>query len=418
MSQPVDEDKQNDTEEISTQRDPPALPRSPSPKFGTCTVCADDFIEDDDIYFLQCLHKFHSTCISKWLTVKQQCPVCKFPANIDVVGVDDQGNFISSTGQTITNGVIENVRNTEHVHTRISRAIEVLRNIHSANRSNTDMDWDTVQNIVQNSSRGSQDLDNIISSQDAQTHPDSPYPEFNSLENDSDSDSDMSDPSSLPIARPAPEIQILARQRDRLARIASSNTRQIRSNTRFATRTPSSHEYSSSSEEYIEESESSVSQPATPEVSQLQDAVEFKSEPTLAANSLSNGASSPDGNWGNIQWVPQWPSFDIHWGSHPSASPAWTASSNPPDASHMQLPQSSVASQALPDSTGATMSQPNPEFKWGSDPESKWETDYKTQPPSEVDVLDEYLISEPTDDAEDSNEEQDGQYPETPIWSD
>jgi hypothetical protein len=413
MSQPINEDKQNADEETLIQGDPPP-PRTPSPKFGTCTVCADDFIEDDDIYFLQCLHKFHSTCISKWLTVKQQCPVCKFPANVDVVGVDDQGNFISSTGQTITNGVIENIRNTEHINTRIGRAIEVLRNIHSANRSNADiadMDWNAIQDIVQNRSRVSQDIDNIISSQ---TQPDSPYPEFSPLENesDTDSDSDMSEPSSLPIARPAPEIQILARQRDRLARIASRNTRQMRYNARFPNlagngrRTSSSHEYSSSSEEYIEESEPSVSQPATPVMSQLQDAVEFKSEPILAAESEVAARWRTDLGWSPV---------NQHWDSTswmPTGEP-WIAATQIPISENE--PTSNRTNIAIESSNGNEAT-----LDWS---DSKWETELKTQPPSDVDLLDEYLISDPlidpTDvDDSDSNEEQDGQYPETPLWSD
>lgn len=97
-----------------------------------CMICTDDMI-DDDLYFLQCFHKFHTKCISRWLTVKQQCPICKFPANIDIIGVDEHGSFITATGHTITNGIIEDREAImqESMDTRISRAIDLLREMHS-----------------------------------------------------------------------------------------------------------------------------------------------------------------------------------------------------------------------------------------------------------------------------------------------
>jgi hypothetical protein len=99
-------------------------------KIESCMICTDDMIDSNDIHFLQCFHRFHIRCISRWLTVKAQCPICKFPANIDIIGVDDDGKFISASGHIINNGVIEEVE--EPMETRIGRAIDLLRELHES----------------------------------------------------------------------------------------------------------------------------------------------------------------------------------------------------------------------------------------------------------------------------------------------
>jgi Ring finger domain len=43
-----------------------------------CAVCLGDF-DDDSITVLPCDHKFHTSCITPWLTERQsKCPLCKF----------------------------------------------------------------------------------------------------------------------------------------------------------------------------------------------------------------------------------------------------------------------------------------------------------------------------------------------------
>jgi hypothetical protein len=44
-----------------------------------CAVCIGEFDQDEDITLLPCQHKFHTTCITPWLTERQsKCPLCKF----------------------------------------------------------------------------------------------------------------------------------------------------------------------------------------------------------------------------------------------------------------------------------------------------------------------------------------------------
>jgi E3 ubiquitin-protein ligase ZSWIM2 len=42
-----------------------------------CTVCMSSFEKDDEVTELPCRHRFHRSCISKWLAeCKQSCPNC------------------------------------------------------------------------------------------------------------------------------------------------------------------------------------------------------------------------------------------------------------------------------------------------------------------------------------------------------
>lgn len=43
----------------------------------TCPVCLENFIEEDVVCTLPCLHQFHKECVSKWLRIRATCPVCQ-----------------------------------------------------------------------------------------------------------------------------------------------------------------------------------------------------------------------------------------------------------------------------------------------------------------------------------------------------
>lgn len=46
-------------------------------KHNTCTICQDDFNDDDIINILECEHYFHKSCISEWGKYKPECPNCQ-----------------------------------------------------------------------------------------------------------------------------------------------------------------------------------------------------------------------------------------------------------------------------------------------------------------------------------------------------
>lgn len=55
------------------------LPRVASEDFmgGDCTVCLSPFSPEEAVVALPCRHRFHSACISKWLTeCRKTCPLC------------------------------------------------------------------------------------------------------------------------------------------------------------------------------------------------------------------------------------------------------------------------------------------------------------------------------------------------------
>lgn len=47
---------------------------------GRCLVCLEGYKDNDLLGMLKCGHDFHSSCIKKWLQVKNACPVCKSAA--------------------------------------------------------------------------------------------------------------------------------------------------------------------------------------------------------------------------------------------------------------------------------------------------------------------------------------------------
>ncbi|KAK9063854.1 hypothetical protein SSX86_017726 [Deinandra increscens subsp. villosa] len=46
----------------------------------TCTICLDEFGENEKVGMLECRHKFHSECITSWLLSKNSCPMCRSTA--------------------------------------------------------------------------------------------------------------------------------------------------------------------------------------------------------------------------------------------------------------------------------------------------------------------------------------------------
>ena len=37
----------------------------------------DDFKDGNKVIYLPCLHFYHSACITNWIKVKKNCPICK-----------------------------------------------------------------------------------------------------------------------------------------------------------------------------------------------------------------------------------------------------------------------------------------------------------------------------------------------------
>lgn len=44
---------------------------------STCAICLEDYKHKDKLRKFPCSHKFHQECIDKWLSLKNNCPVCK-----------------------------------------------------------------------------------------------------------------------------------------------------------------------------------------------------------------------------------------------------------------------------------------------------------------------------------------------------
>ncbi|KAK4774995.1 hypothetical protein SAY86_009930 [Trapa natans] len=42
-----------------------------------CSICQEEYVDDDKVGRLQCKHMYHADCISQWLRLKNWCPICK-----------------------------------------------------------------------------------------------------------------------------------------------------------------------------------------------------------------------------------------------------------------------------------------------------------------------------------------------------
>lgn len=58
------------------------LEEAPSDEQETdsCTICQDEYKNQEKIGILQCGHEYHEDCLRKWLLVKNVCPICKSEA--------------------------------------------------------------------------------------------------------------------------------------------------------------------------------------------------------------------------------------------------------------------------------------------------------------------------------------------------
>ncbi|KAH7296091.1 hypothetical protein KP509_26G008400 [Ceratopteris richardii] len=45
-----------------------------------CSICQEEFVEEDEMGRLDCGHGYHSSCIKQWLLQKNECPICKASA--------------------------------------------------------------------------------------------------------------------------------------------------------------------------------------------------------------------------------------------------------------------------------------------------------------------------------------------------
>lgn len=53
-----------------------------------CSICLED-ISSDECYSLNCDHRYHRDCITRWLHRNPTCPMCRTPVDADNRYVDD-----------------------------------------------------------------------------------------------------------------------------------------------------------------------------------------------------------------------------------------------------------------------------------------------------------------------------------------
>ncbi len=76
-TEPFDTSKTTFTTNTSIASDTVSTMDRTSGNLNTCQICLEDYIENDDIRILPCIHSFHMDCIDTWLIQKSVCPVCR-----------------------------------------------------------------------------------------------------------------------------------------------------------------------------------------------------------------------------------------------------------------------------------------------------------------------------------------------------
>jgi hypothetical protein len=83
------------------KKSPSGLLRAPHEQFldSACTICLEDYEENEKLRVLPCQHAFHSECIIPWLTDRSPtCPLCKALLEVVREGDDDVHEFDNMEG--------------------------------------------------------------------------------------------------------------------------------------------------------------------------------------------------------------------------------------------------------------------------------------------------------------------------------
>lgn len=75
---PVASQKPADTNGVVANSNPTSCCSSSSSSSIKCSICLENFKENQEVRLLSCFHQFHVECIDTWLMEKSTCPTCKF----------------------------------------------------------------------------------------------------------------------------------------------------------------------------------------------------------------------------------------------------------------------------------------------------------------------------------------------------
>lgn len=61
-----------------------------------CPICKEELFLDLEVKVLPCKHNYHVNCISRWLKIKNSCPICRFQVliKVDAGEFDRQGSVV------------------------------------------------------------------------------------------------------------------------------------------------------------------------------------------------------------------------------------------------------------------------------------------------------------------------------------
>ncbi len=79
----------------------------------SCSICLNEFKDNDELCLLQCEHLFHKQCLLNWLKKKHSCPICRhnIKEKIEVIIPDEPlENDLGAIRICIRNNNIKHIR--------------------------------------------------------------------------------------------------------------------------------------------------------------------------------------------------------------------------------------------------------------------------------------------------------------------
>jgi NACalpha-BTF3-like transcription factor len=73
-----------------------------------CSICLEDFSDEDEISTLKCGHIFHKECVVNWGKYRQDCPMCRAKVEYKTLDVEERVEFPGGISLSDVESVMEN----------------------------------------------------------------------------------------------------------------------------------------------------------------------------------------------------------------------------------------------------------------------------------------------------------------------
>ena len=115
-------------------------------EFPECSICLMEINEGQDTILLPCGHMFHDGCVTKWLSIHNTCPLCRFELPTDNADYERQRNERNQQREA-------NIRNNPNVHPIDFNHPENINNNNQNQANNSQNQVNNSQNQANNNNQ-------------------------------------------------------------------------------------------------------------------------------------------------------------------------------------------------------------------------------------------------------------------------